>query len=67
MAAPDGKSQVTIEYQNERPVAVHTVVVSTQHDESVIDRKKDAISDKAKQRHHRAGHSPGDPQEVLER
>ena len=45
---PDGKSQVTVEYVNERPVAVHTVVVSTQHDESVIDRKKDAISEKAK-------------------
>ena len=29
---PDGKSQVTIDYVNERPVAVHTVVISTQHD-----------------------------------
>jgi len=45
---PDGKSQVTIEYVNEKPVRVHTVVVSTQHDESVVDKKKDAISDKAK-------------------
>jgi S-adenosylmethionine synthetase len=45
---PDGKSQVTIEYVNERPVGVHTVVVSTQHDESVVDRRKDAISEKAK-------------------
>ena len=46
---PDGKSQVTVEYKDERPVRVHTVVVSTQHDESVIDKKKDAISEKAKQ------------------
>jgi S-adenosylmethionine synthetase len=45
---PDGKSQVTIEYVNERPTAVHTVVVSTQHDESVIDKKRDAITEKAK-------------------
>ena len=45
---PDGKSQVTIEYVDERPVRVHTVVVSTQHDESVLDKKKDAISEKAK-------------------
>jgi S-adenosylmethionine synthetase len=45
---PDGKSQVTIEYENERPKRVHTIVVSTQHDESVIDRKKDAITEKAK-------------------
>jgi S-adenosylmethionine synthetase len=45
---PDGKSQVTIEYVGERPTRVHTVVVSTQHDESVIDKKKDAISERAK-------------------
>jgi S-adenosylmethionine synthetase len=45
---PDGKSQVTIAYENERPVAVHTVVVSTQHDESVLD-KNDEFSRKAKQ------------------
>jgi S-adenosylmethionine synthetase len=45
---PDGKSQVTIEYENERPVRVHTVVVSTQHDTSVLDKKTDTISQKAK-------------------
>jgi S-adenosylmethionine synthetase len=45
---PDGKSQVTIEYVNERPVAVHTVVISTQHDESVLDRKKDVMTERAK-------------------
>lgn len=28
---PDGKSQVTIEYENDKPVRVDTVVVSTQH------------------------------------
>jgi S-adenosylmethionine synthetase len=28
---PDGKAQVTIEYDGDRPVRVHTVVVSTQH------------------------------------
>ncbi len=33
---PDAKSQVTIEYdQNHRPVRLHTVVISTQHDENV--------------------------------
>jgi S-adenosylmethionine synthetase len=30
---PDGKSQVSVEYENDRPVAVRTVVVSTQHAE----------------------------------
>ena len=28
---PDGKSQVTVEYEDEKPVRVDTVVVSTQH------------------------------------
>ena len=43
---PDGKSQVTVEYKDERPVRVHTVVVSTQHDESVL--KNDVFSEAAK-------------------
>ena len=29
---PDGKSQVTVEYEDDRPVRVDTVVISTQHD-----------------------------------
>ncbi len=44
---PDGKSQVTISYENEKPVAVHTVVVSTQHDTTVLD-KNGEFSRKAK-------------------
>ncbi len=33
---PDAKSQVTVEYDGDgRPVRVHTIVVSTQHDEFV--------------------------------
>ena len=32
---PDGKSQVTVEYDGDRPVRVDTVVVSTQHREDV--------------------------------
>jgi methionine adenosyltransferase len=33
---PDGKTQVTIEYdENQRPVRVDTIVISTQHDENV--------------------------------
>lgn len=31
---PDGKAQVTVEYQNDEIKRVHTVVVSTQHDET---------------------------------
>ncbi|MFB0555618.1 MAG: methionine adenosyltransferase [Phycisphaerae bacterium] len=36
---PDGKSQVTIEYQNNKPVHINTVVVSTHHAPSVPDRQ----------------------------
>ncbi len=32
---PDGKSQVTVVYEDGKPVAVDTVVLSTQHDESI--------------------------------
>jgi S-adenosylmethionine synthetase len=32
---PDGKSQVSIEYRNGKPVRVDTVVISTQHSEKV--------------------------------
>ena len=32
---PDGKSQVTVEYENNVPVRIDTVVISTQHSESV--------------------------------
>ncbi len=32
---PDGKSQVTIEFDGDTPVRIHTVVVSTQHDDDV--------------------------------
>jgi len=36
---PDGKSQVTVEYENDRPVRVDCVVVSTQHSDSVSNRE----------------------------
>ncbi len=34
---PDGKSQVTVEYRDGKPVRVHTVVISTQHSPDVSD------------------------------
>ena len=36
---PDGKSQVTVEYKDEKPVRVHTVVISTQHAENITHAK----------------------------
>ena len=44
---PDGKTQVTILYEDGKPVAVDTIVISTQHDEDVsLDQiRKDIIAE----------------------
>ncbi len=36
---PDGKAQVSVVYEGDRPIAVDTVVISTQHDERVTNTK----------------------------
>ena len=36
---PDGKSQVTVQYEDRRPVGIDTVVVSTQHAPEVSNKK----------------------------
>jgi len=44
---PDGKSQVTVEYENGKPLRVDTVVVSTQHSSTVDNQTlKEDITDK---------------------
>ncbi len=42
---PDGKTQVTIEYEGDKPVRVDTIVVSTQHDPNV---KKEELEEAVK-------------------
>ena len=39
---PDGKTQVTVVYENNKPVAIDTILISTQHDAAI-----DGISDEA--------------------
>ena len=43
---PDGKTQVTVEYEGNTPVRVHTVLISTQHGEEVTNEtiRKDLIN-----------------------
>ena len=44
---PDSKSQVTIEYENGKPVRIDTVVVSHQHDDNVTwEQVKEEVTDK---------------------
>ena len=37
-ARPDAKSQVTIEYKNDKPNRVHTIVIAIQHDDKLKDQ-----------------------------
>ncbi|MGC8624603.1 MAG: methionine adenosyltransferase [Phycisphaerae bacterium] len=46
---PDAKSQVTVEYLDNQPQRLHTVVISTQHTEEAVDKKTDSFSDVARQ------------------
>jgi S-adenosylmethionine synthetase len=47
---PDSKSQVTVEYgPDNKPIRIDTIVVSTQHDESILTADRNAITAEAKQ------------------
>jgi len=45
---PDGKSQVTVEYRDGKPVRVDAVVIAAQHTDDVLDRSGAHLSKKAK-------------------
>jgi S-adenosylmethionine synthetase len=46
---PDGKSQVTIEYQDGHPRRIDTIVLSTQHTEDILDSSGNKISGDSRQ------------------
>ncbi len=45
---PDGKSQVTMKYENGKPVMAETIVISTQHTEDILDRTGKKITKKSR-------------------
>ena len=46
---PDGKSQVSLEYEDDKPVRVDSVVLACQHTEEILDQAKDSITKQARQ------------------
>ncbi len=45
---PDGKSQVTVEYHNGKPMRVDSVVLASQHTEDILDKTGNHITEKAR-------------------
>ena len=54
---PDSKSQVSVRYENNKPVCVETVVISTQHAPSVTTKANQS-------RCHRNGHQQNYPEKI---
>jgi len=46
---PDGKSQVTVEYENGKPKRVDSVVLACQHTEDILDKTKRYITQEARE------------------
>ncbi|PKM98563.1 MAG: methionine adenosyltransferase [Elusimicrobia bacterium HGW-Elusimicrobia-3] len=45
---PDGKSQVTVEYHDGKPVRIENIVVSSQHTEEILDKSGHQITEKSR-------------------
>jgi S-adenosylmethionine synthetase len=46
---PDGKSQVTVEYRDKKPVRIEAIVVSAHHTDDILDETGRKITEKARQ------------------
>jgi S-adenosylmethionine synthetase len=45
---PDGKSQVTVEYHDGKPVRIETIVISSQHTADILDKTGRQITEKSR-------------------
>lgn len=45
---PDGKSEITVEYENDKPKRVENVVLACQHTDEILDVSGERITDKAR-------------------
>jgi S-adenosylmethionine synthetase len=63
---PDGKSQVTIEYFNDRPVRVDAIVLSSQHTDDILDKTGKKITEKSRQEIIKAVVGPVVPKNLLD-
>ncbi len=46
---PDGKSQVTVEYEDDKPRRVDSVILATQHTEEILDETGNKITNEARE------------------
>ena len=63
---PDGKSQVTVEYQDNTPLRVDTVVISSQHTDDILDKSGKRITEKSRQQIINAVIKPMIPKNMLD-
>ncbi len=46
---PDGKSQVTVQYEDDKPTRISSVVIASQHTDEILDKSGNKITKKARQ------------------
>jgi S-adenosylmethionine synthetase len=64
---PDGKTQVTVEFLDGKPLRIDTVLISSQHTEDILDNSGTKITNKAKEEIIHEVVTPIIPKEMLDR
>ncbi|MDZ4723850.1 MAG: methionine adenosyltransferase [candidate division Zixibacteria bacterium] len=64
---PDGKSQVTVEYEDSKPKRIDTIVVSTQHSEDILDKTGKKITNRSREEIIKTVILPVVPQKLIDK